>query len=321
MAASVLNAPHFQNEDAAFAYVETRLWPHGPVCPHCGNTDAKRLRRMHGETTRKGLIKCYECGKPFTVRMGTIFESSHLALHLWLQVIHLMCASKKGVSTRQIQRMLSCSMKTAWFLTHRIREAMKAGELPPMGGPGEIVEIDETVIGKVADAPKKIVGGRSSFRNVAFTLVQRGGSARTFHVDGYSMADLIPVIRANVDPRSIVITDELASYRSLGKEFRFHGSVNHSAEEYVRYTNARMFPTGEPLTIHTNTVEGFYGVFKRGMKGVYQHCKENHLHRYLAEFDFRYSNRERLGISDVARADRALAGFKGKRLTYETTRY
>lgn len=208
MAASVLDARHFQNEDAAFAYVEARLWPNGPVCPHCGNADERRLRRMQGKTTRKGLIKCYGCGKPFTLRMGTIFESSHLGLHLWLQVIHLMCASKKGVSTRQIQRMLSCSMKTAWFLAHRIREAMKAGDLAPMGGAGGIVEIDETVIGKVDGAPEKIVGG---FRNVAFTLVDPGGSARLFHVDGATMASLLPIIRANVAAKSAVMTDELTS--------------------------------------------------------------------------------------------------------------
>ena len=148
MAASVLSAPHFQNEDAAFAYVEARLWPNGPVCPHCGNCDGARIRKMTGKTTRRGLHKCYECGKPFTVRMGTIFESSHLAMHLWLQVIHLMCASKKGISTRQIQRMLSCSMKTAWFLTHRIREAMRDGSLSPMGSAGSVVEADETYFGQ-----------------------------------------------------------------------------------------------------------------------------------------------------------------------------
>jgi transposase-like protein len=319
MAKSVLSAAHFQDEDAAFAYVEARLWPNGPVCPHCGNVDGARIHKMAGKTTRKGLHKCYECGKPFTVRMGTIFESSHLPLHLWLQVIHLMCASKKGISTRQIQRMLVCSMKTAWFLTHRIREAMKDGSLPQMGGPGEIVEIDETVIGKTEGAPKKIIGGSSGFRNVAFTLVQRGGSARTFHVDGATMGTLIPIIRANIHPQTTVMTDEHASYQHLGKDFARHFSVNHSKDEYVRYTNAVKFPAGEPFTIHSNTVEGYYSIFKRGMIGVYQHCKEKHLHRYLAEFDFRYSNRIALGIDDVARADRALVGAKGKRLTYQTT--
>jgi transposase-like protein len=181
MAASVLNAPHFQNEDAAFAYVEARLWPHGPNCHHCGNADAKRLRRMQGKTTRKGLIKCYECGKPFTVRMGTIFESSHLPLHLWLQVIHLMCASKKGISTRQIQRMLSCSMKTAWFLGHRIREAMaeKHGIFgSKLGGGGKTIEADEAYIQR--DASKKLAGPGP--QKPVFALVERGGKVRSFHV-------------------------------------------------------------------------------------------------------------------------------------------
>jgi transposase-like protein len=317
MAKSVLNAKHFQNEEAAFAYVEAKLWPNGPVCPHCRNADSSRTHALAGKTTRLGLRKCYECGKPFTVRMGTIFESSHLPLHLWLQIIHLMCASKKGIATRQIQRMLSCSMKTAWFLSHRIREAMKSGDLSLLGGPGQIVEIDETVIGKTEDAPKKIIGGRSGFRNVAFSLIERGGSARTFHVEGVTMATLLPIIRANVDAKSIVMTDEHASYQHLGGDFGRHASVTHSQDEYVRYTNAVMFPSGKPYVIHTNTVEGYFSVFKRGMKGIYQHCAEKHLHRYLAEFDFRYSNRATLGIDDVARADLALQG--GKRLTYQTT--
>jgi transposase-like protein len=319
MAKSVLNAPHFQNENAAFSYVEAKLWPNGPTCPHCGNADGTRIHKLAGKTTRLGLRKCYECGKPFTVCMGTIFESSHLPLHLWLQIIHLMCASKKGIATRQIQRMLSCSMKTAWFLSHRIREAMKSGDLSLLGGPGQIVEIDETVIGKNDNAPKKVVGGRSSFRNVAFSLIERGGSARTFHVEGVTMATLLPIIRANIDAKSTVMTDEHASYQHLGSDFGRHASVCHSQDEYVRYTNAVMFPSGKPYVIHTNTVEGYFSVFKRGMKGVYQHCAEKHLHRYLAEFDFRYSNRIKLGIDDVARADLALQGVVGKRLTYRTT--
>jgi transposase-like protein len=319
MAKSVLNAPHFQNENVAFAYVEAKLWPNGPTCPHCGNADGTHIHKLGGKTTRLGLRKCYECGKPFTVRMGTIFESSHLPLHLWLQIIHLMCASKKGIATRQIQRMLSCSMKTAWFLSHRIREAMKSGDLSLLGGPGQIVEIDETVIGKIDGAPKKIVGNRSGFRNVAFALVERGGSVRTFHVEGVTMATLLPIIRANIEAKSTMMTDEHASYQHLWQAFGRHASVNHTQDEYVRYTNAVMFPSGKPYTIHTNTVEGYFSVFKRGMKGVYQHCAEKHLHRYLAEFDFRYSNRVRLGIDDMARADLALRGAVGKRLTYQTT--
>ena len=310
MAASVLNAPHFQNEEAAFAYVESRLWPNGPTCPHCGNADPKRIHKMDGKTTRFGLRKCNECRKPFTVRMGTIFESSHLPLHLWLQVIHLMCASKKGISTNQIQRMLSCSMKTAWFLTHRIRNAMRDGGLSPLGGGGGTVEIDETSMGKQEDAPKVIAKGYN-FRNVVLTLVERGGSARSFHIDGTTVGTLKPIIAANVARESQIMTDQATWYREIGAMFASHDTVNHGEYEYARYEGEK--------TISTNTVEGFYGVFKRGMKGVYQHCKERHLHRYLTEFDFRYSNRVKLGVDDVSRADRALQGVKGKRLTYETT--
>ena len=306
MAASVLNAPHFQNEVAAFAYVEARLWPNGPVCPHCGNNDASRIRKLEGKSTRLGLRKCNGCRKPFTVRQKTIFESSHLALHLWLQVVHLMCASKKGISTRQIQRLLNCSMKTAWFLTHRIRLAMQDGTLAPMGGEGEIIEADETYYGKQEGAPQgRFFGGK--FKNVVVTLVQRGGGARSFHVEGNTLADLKSVLEANVLKSSMLMTDEWRAYKTIGASFASHQYVKHSADEYVR-GNA-----------HTNTVEGYYSVFKRGMRGVYQQCGERHLFRYLAEFDFRYSNREALGINDVARANLALEGMVGKRLTYQTT--
>jgi transposase-like protein len=319
---SVLSDKHFHDERAAYAYVEARIWPNGPVCPHCGNADADRITKLAGKTTRIGLHKCNECRKPFTVKIGTIFESSHVPLRLWLQAIHLLCSSKKGISSNQLYRVLGVTLKTAWFMSHRIREAMRDGSLPSMGGAGQTVEIDETVLGKIEGAPKgPIRGGRSGFRNVAFTLVERGGSARSFHVDGVTMATLLPIIRANVDPRSTIMTDEMASYRNLSDDFVRHNTVNHSQGEYVRYTNAVAFPSRQPYVIHTNTIEGYFSIFKRGMKGVYQHCKEKHLHRYLAEFDFRYSNRARLGINDVARADLALIGAVGKRLTYQTARH
>jgi transposase-like protein len=309
MARSVLSEDRFQNEDAAFAFVESRLWPDGPTCPHCGNADAKRIRKMNGETTRRGLYNCNECRKPFTVRIGTIFESSHLPLHLWLQIIHLMCASKKGVSTRQVQRILVCSMKTAWHLTHRIREAMRDGSLAPMGGDGGVVEVDETFIGR-----REGVEVRRGFahKNVVLSLVERGGSARSFHVESTRKVDVLPIVEANIARESHVMTDESNTYAQLGNDFAKHDAVDHGREEWG-YTDRR---TG--VKINTNTVEGFYSVFKRGMIGVYQHCDEKHLHRYLAEFDFRHSNREKLGVNDVARADRALLGVKGKRLTYET---
>jgi transposase-like protein len=310
VARSALSEDRFQNEDAAFAFVEARLWPNGPVCPHCGNADAQRIRKMEGKTTRRGLYNCRECRKPFTVRQGTVFESSHLPLHLWLQVIHLMCASKKGISTNQIQRMLSCSMKTAWFLTHRIREAMREGAFSPMGGAGGVVEIDETYIGRKDGFEVKRGSGH---KNSVLTLVERDGKARSFHVEKASKDVIIPIVRDNIDRESHVMSDEAPIYSKLGNDFAKHGAVEHSRGEY----GYRDRESGEK--INTNTVEGYYSIFKRGMIGVYQHCGEQHLHRYLAEFDFRYSNRIKLGVNDTNRAEIALQGVKGKRLTYETT--
>ena len=304
MAKSVLNASHFQNEHAAFEYLEGKLWPNGPTCPHCG--EKSRIGQLNGKTTRPGLRKCYSCKKPFTVRQGTILEASHLPLHLWLQAIHLMCTSKKGISTRQIQRMFVCSMKTAWFLTHRIREAMRSGELAPMGGAGGIVEIDETFFGNKEGFEVKRGAGH---KNVILSLVERGGEARSFHVELTKKADILPIVRANIEKESHVMSDEAVQYAKLGGEFDKHGMVDHSREEWDRITGVK---------ININSAEGYYSIFKRGMIGVYQWCSEAHLHRYLAEFDFRYSNRIKLGVDDTERASRALIGVKGKRLTYET---
>lgn len=295
MAKSVLSADHFQNEEAAFAYVETQFWPNGPVCPRCGATE-EHVGRLQGKTTRMGLHKCYACAKPFTVRIGTIFESSHLALHLWLQVIHLICASKKGVSTRQIQRMLQCSMKTAWFLTHRIRESMADGGLGPLGGEGKTVEADETFI-----------GGKEKNKHASRRHSGRGGKVRSWHVPNVTGETLRPIIVAQACVKSALMTDEASQYRHVGSGFARHDKVNHGAEEYVR-GNA-----------HVYTAENYFSILKRGIVGVYHHVSEAHLQRYLAEFDFRYSNREKLGVSDEKRAELALQGFKGKRLTYETT--
>jgi len=305
MAYSVLNAPQFQNEEAAFAFVEAKLWREGPVCPKCGNCDGARIRKMEGKTTRLGLYKCNECRKPFTVRMGTIFESSHLPLHLWLQVIHLMCASKKGISTRQIQRMLNCSMKTAWFLTQRIREAMASNDLSAFGAGGGIVEVDETFIGRIKGAPKK----RAFHHKMkVLALVDRDtGKARTMVVDEVTAKTIMPIVKANVAREAILMTDESGVYNKAGAHFAAHGTTNHSAGQYVDY---------EIPAIHSNTVEGYFSIFKRGMKGVYQHCQEKHLHRYLAEFEFRYNNRIALGCNDVDRASAAIVGVIGKRLMY-----
>jgi transposase-like protein len=311
MANPILTAKHFQDEAAAFAYVEAALWPNGPTCPHCGGVI--RISKMNGKTTRPGLYKCYQCRKPFTVRVGTVFESSHLPLHLWLQAMHLLCSSKKGISSNQLHRVLGITLKSAWFLSHRIREAMRDGSLAPMGGEGKTVEVDETVFGFVEGTPQneKKARGRSGFRRVAMTLVERGGSARSFHVDGTTIGTLKPIITANIARETAMMTDQAVWYPEIGRQFASHDTGNHGNEEYVRWEGTKL--------VSTNTVEGYYSIFKRGMKGVYQHCKEKHLHRYLSEFDFRYSNRVKLGIDDVARADRALLGVKGKRLTYRTT--
>jgi len=302
---SILSAPHFHNEEAAFAYVEARLWVNGPVCHHCGGTE--RIGRLQGKTTRPGLYKCYACRKPFTVRMGTVFESSHIPLRYWLQAIYLMCSSKKGISTRQLQRTFGGSMKTAWFLSHRIREAMKAiGVEPPMGGEGGVVEIDETFIGRKPGVP---VRRGYAHKNAVMSLVERrpqGSRVMSFHVGGTAAVDLLPIIKAHVSPATQIMTDEAGQYAHLNKHFAGHSYVSHGAGEYGR---------GE---VHTNTVEGFYSVFKRGMIGVYQHCAQHHLSRYTAEFDFRHNTRAKLGIDDKARADLALRGVRGKRLTYRT---
>jgi transposase-like protein len=309
MARSVLSSAHFQNEEAAFAYVEARLWPEGPVCPFCGATE-EHIGEMKGKTTRLGLRKCYACSKPFTVRIGTIFEGSHLPLHLWLQVIHLMCASKKGVSTRQIQRMLECSMKTAWFLTHRIREAMKDGAAGPLGGAGKTIEADTTYIGgkeknkHVGKRNSKNIGGAGKL--IVHSIVERDGRVRSHHIPRVNGETLRPILEAHADKASAFMTDTAGGYLHIGREFARHEMVDHGKDEYVR---------GDA---HSNTVEGYFSILKRGLTGVYHSVSEAHLHRYLAEFDFRHSNREKLGISDVSRADLALLGVKGKRLTYRT---
>lgn len=248
------------------------------------------------------MRRCGPCKRQFTVTVGTVFESSHVKLNVWLQAVYLMCSSKKGVSSHQLMRTLDVQYKTAWFMTHRIREASASGKLPQLGGKGVVVEVDETFIGQKTDVPKR---RGYAHKHAVLTLVERGGSARSFHVDGTSAADLLPVIRANVAPDTYVMTDEAGQYAGLGKHFTGHDFVRHGAGEYVR------------KDVHTNTVEGFYSVFKRGMKGVYQHCSEKHLHRYVTEFDFRYNNRVKLGVDDAERTVAALRGIVGKRLAYK----
>jgi transposase-like protein len=299
MANSVLSDDRFHSEDAAFEYVESELWPNGPVCPHCGNVDQKSIGRLSGKTTRAGLRKCYACRQPFTVRIGTIFEDSHLPLRLWLQAIHLLCASKKGISTRQLQRMLGCGMKTAWHLGHRIRFAMDPGAADPIGGAGKTVEADETAI--TNSRKTKRGPGRKRPHTVVLSLVERGGDVRSFVLDHRMVG---PMIRRHVHENSRLVTDKAQHYKHPA--VAEHASVDHSKFEWAR---------GD---VHTNTLEGFFSIFKRGLIGTYQHIDSKHFERYLAEFDFRHNTRVKLGINDSERAAIAVRGGKGKRLTYQT---
>lgn len=310
---SNLSQKHFHSEAAAFAYVEARVWPEGPVCPHCAKDGviSRSIKPMKGKTTRPGLYKCYEpeCRKPFTVRIGTIFERSHVPLNVWLQAIFLMASSKKGISTNQISRTLSVTLKTAWFLTHRIRLAMDSGSLGPFGMDGGVVEVDETYIGQNPDAPASRLPIRNM--NAVLTLVDRNsGRARSMVVDHLSSAVVADILAQNMAKEATLMTDEGRFYQIPGRGYAAHNKVSHAKGEYVSRADA---------SIHTNTIEGFFSIFKRGMKGVYQHASKRHLHRYLAEFDFRYSNRVALGVNDTERADRILTGVVGKRLTYAAT--
>ena len=302
---SALSAPHFHNEQAAYDYVEARIWPNGPVCPKCGGVE--RIGLMGGKSTRIGLYKCYQCRSPFTVKIGTIFEASHVPMRLWLQAIYLIASSKKGFSSNQLHRTLGTSLKTAWFMSHRIREAMRDGALAPFGSDGGMVEVDETYIGR---EPGKAVGKGGSHKMKVLSLVERSsGRARSFVVDRVNTATIADILSANISREAHLMTDQFPVYGGIGWNFAAHSAVDHGRGEYVRKGD---------VTIHTNTIEGFFSIFKRGMRGVYQHASKRHLHRYMAEFDFRYSNRVALGFGDAARADNLLAGVVGKRLTYET---
>jgi transposase-like protein len=302
---SNFSEPHFHNDEAARTYLEGLLWPEGPVCPHCGTVNHAYA------TKRPGVYRCAskECRKDFTVTMRTVMERSHIALHKWLQAFYLMCSSKKGVSAHQLHRTLNITYRSAWFMAHRIREAMRAGGLTPLGGNGGIVEADETYFGKY-DTPrerktkrytKPTKGGRSgpAGKRAIVSLVERGGRVRSFHVAVADKDTVTAIVSENIDRETRLHTDESRLYGNAPAIFAAHETVTHSRKEYVR---------GD---IHTNSVEGYFSIFKRGMRGVYQHCREKHLHRYLAEYDFRYNNRIALGVNDVDRA--ALAVTYGGR--------
>ena len=303
---SVLTQPHFHNEAAAYKWVEARVWPEGPNCPHCGGVD--RIGKMEGKSTRMGVYKCYQCRKPFTVKVNTVFESSHVKLHLWLQAMFLMSSSKKGISSNQLHRTLGVTLKTAWFMSHRIREAMRVVGIEPMGGEGSIIEADETYFGDKEHVTRRTKKGKSghSGKRAVVSLVVRGGKSRTFYTPQINKLTMNQIISENLHPDTRLHTDESRLYADALQMVGQHGKVHHSAGEYVR---------GET---HTNTVEGYFSIFKRGMKGIYQHCSEKHLQRYLSEFDFRYSNRQGLGVNDEGRTDLAIEGIVGKRLTYRT---
>ncbi len=301
-----LNAPHFKDEQAAYDYVESWLWPTGPVCPHCGNCDEARIRKLAGKSTRPGLRKCNECRKQFTVKIGTIFEDSHAPMTHWLQAIYLMCSSKKGISTRQLQRMLGGSMKTAWFMGHRIRHAMAPGaSAGPLGGAGVTVEADETYLAK-SPKTRKPTGTALNAKPapMVFSLVERNGNIRSMYLDHRNVRS---VLSKHLHDASRLVTDGANTYKFVMPNKAQHESVDHSKFEWAR---------GD---VHTNTLEGFFSIFKRGLVGVYQHMDKKHLDRYLAEFDFRMNTRAKFGIDDLQRTAIAVQGFAGKRLTYETT--
>ncbi len=300
--ASNLSAAHFHNEQAAYAYVEARLWPDGPVCPFCG-AYGDHIGRLNGKTTRVGLRKCYGCRRSFTVKMRTIFEDSHAPLRLWLQAIYMICSSKKGISTRQLQRTLGVGMKTAWHMGHRIRLAMVPDMSSPIGGAGKTVEADEMFIGH---SPKTKKGPGYQHKMKVLALVERGGDIRSMPIRSATAYEIKRKLRANVHPESRLVTDG-AQYYKFPTMVAKHESVDHVKREYVR---------GD---VHTNTLEGYFSVFKRGIVGVFQHVSEQHLHRYCAEFDFRQNTRDKLGVNDAQRAEIALKGVVGKRLTYQTT--
>lgn len=288
----------YTDAEAARAHLEAIRWPDGPVCPHCGVLD--KASRVAGG--RDGLLFCNACRKQYSVTVGTVYERSKIPLNKWVLATHLICSSKKGISAHQLGSMLGLTYKSAWFMVHRIRAAMAETNPGPLGGEGKTVEVDETYIGNVRQSRRSKSHGQDKFKVVS--LVERDGKARSRHIDFLTLKDVRNFVVTSVSRKSDLMTDESNLYTRMGKEFASHETVNHARKEYARGP------------VSTNTVEGFFSIFKRGMTGVYQHCSEAHLHRYLSEFDFRYNYRVKLGYSDVDRAKIALKGIEGKRLTY-----
>jgi len=308
MAESILNQPQFQDADKAREYLEAQVWPHGRVCPHCGAIGEHYV--LQGASNRPGLYKCADCREPFTVTVGTVFERSKIGLHLWLQAVYLMSASKKGISAKQLERMLGVTYKTAWFMAHRIREAMKTSPDGLLGSGGGTVEADETYWGNTLQSKVgKLVGSSyvSTYKEKIVSLVQRGSTVRSFHVQTVNAKTLAEIIAKNVAKDANLMTDESPIYNRLGKDYASHETVKHKMKEYAR---------GH---VTTNTVEGYFSILKRGLIGTFHHVGEQHLQRYCNEFDFRYNSRTALGYNDTDRTNLALKGITGKRLTYRRT--
>ena len=310
---SALNQPHFQDADKAREYLEAIQWPNGPVCPHCGVVGGHY--HLEGKAHRSGLWKCKDCREQFTVTVGTVFERSKIKLNVWLQAVFLLCSSKKGMSSHQLHRILGVTYKTAWFMTHRIREAMRDGKPGIMGGQGGPVEVDETYYGSRkggrarANSPRRQGTGSPRLHRIV-SLVDRQGATRSFHVARIDAKNLKPILQAHIAKEATIYTDTAGHYKAIGVKdmFAAHETVNHSMGEYARDGG-----------IHSNTVEGYFGLLKRGLYGTYHHVSEAHLQRYINEFDFRFTNRTAMGVNDHERAVKALAQIQGKRLTYRRT--
>jgi transposase-like protein len=300
---SITDNPVFNDAEKAREWLESLLWPDGPVCPHCGVVGAAYA--LNGSSHRAGVYKCKGCDEQFTVTVGTVMERSHIPLNKWLLAFHLMAASKKGMSAHQMHRMLGLTYKSAWFMCHRIREAMRDGKVPgPLGGANKVVEVDETYVGGKSKNRKN----RVPPKEIVLSLVERDGKVRSRHVADVTGATLRDTMVDQIDKASYIMTDEAPAYTKIGDDFAGHGTVNHSAEEYVR-----------AAFWHTNTVEGYFSILKRGVIGTYHHVSAEHLHRYLGEFDFRYNQRIALGVDDDARMASVAKGVVGKRLTYRRT--
>ena len=303
-----LTAPMFHDDDAARAHLEAIRWPDGPICPHCGNSDQEKVTRLEGKSHRPGLYQCNECREHFTVTVGTVMERSHIPLHKWVLAFHLMNASKKGMSAHQLHRMLGITYKSAWFMVHRIREAMRDAAPTPMGGEGKSVQADETYYGNTSKRAKGYKKGLSHKAGVVALVDPSTGRARAFHVKRATAETVRDILVTNADRKSELHTDESNLYPKVGREFAAHKTVEHGMNQSGHYVG----PDGQT----TNNVENFFGIFKRGMRGVYHFCGEQHLQRYLDEFAFRYTHRVGVGISDKERAALAIKGAEGKRLTY-----